>query len=67
MFTRQHYYTNIPGGDFYIVPPTWCGYQIIALLTNLISPTNIVLTNQTYGTGTITNAQYSFVEYLVLH
>ena len=62
--TVTSYYTNLPSGDFYIVPTNWCGYQITALLTNFITPTNIVLTNQTFGTGTITNQQYTFVEYL---
>lgn len=55
------YYTNLPGGDFYTVPNTWCGYQIVALLTNLIAPTNIVFTNSNLGT----NLQYTYVQYLV--
>ena len=62
--TQTTFYTNLPSGDFYIVPNTWCGYQILPLLTNYIVPTNIVLTNQTFGSGTITNLQYTFVEYL---
>jgi len=59
-----NFYDNIPSGDFYIIPPTWCGYQITPLLTNYIVPTNIVLTNSSFGTGTITNQQYTFIEYL---
>jgi hypothetical protein len=55
-----NYYTNLVSGDFYIVPTNWCGYQIVALLTNLIAPTNIVLTNQFLGT----NISYSYVRYL---
>jgi hypothetical protein len=62
--TSTNFYVNIPSGDFYIVPPTWCGYQIQPLLTNYITPTNIVFTNSSFGTGTITNQQYTFVEYL---
>jgi hypothetical protein len=62
--TMTNFYVNLPSGDFYLVPPTWCGYQIEALLTNYIVPTNIVFTNASFGTGTITNQQYTFVEYL---
>jgi len=62
--TVTNFYVNIPSGDFYIVPPTWCGYQIISLLTNYIVPTNIVFTNTSYGSGTVTNQQYTEVEYL---
>ncbi|HEV2693742.1 MAG TPA: Ig domain-containing protein [Verrucomicrobiae bacterium] len=66
--TVTNFYANIPSGDFYIVPPNWCGYQITPLLTNFISPTNIVLTNNSGGIGggpgSITNQQYTFVEYL---
>jgi hypothetical protein len=58
------YYTNLPGGDYYLIPTNWCGFQIAGLLTNLIVPTNIVLTNQSYGSGTITSAQYTVVQYL---
>jgi hypothetical protein len=56
-------------GDFYTVPTDWCGYQIVALLTNFYVPTNIVLTNFSNGTGggggpgTITNIQYTYIEY----
>lgn len=55
-----NYYTNLASGDFYIVPPEWCGYQIVSLLTNLIAPANIVLTNQFLGS----NISYSYVRYL---
>lgn len=61
---QTNFFTNLPSGDFYIVPTNWCGYQIVSLLTNLIAPTNIVLTNQGFGSGTITSAQYTVVEYL---
>jgi hypothetical protein len=61
-------YLNLPGGDFYLIPSNWCGYQIVALLTNQIIPTNIVLTNRSFGNGngasTITNIQYTEVQYL---
>lgn len=62
--TVTNYYTNIPSGDFYLVPTNWCGYQIVALLTNLIAPTNIVLTNRSFGNGTVTNLQYTEIRYL---
>ena len=58
---QTNFYTNLPSGDFYAVPNTWCGYQILPLLTNYIVPTNIVLTNQFFGTN---NLQYTRVEYL---
>ena len=61
--SNTSYYTNFPGGDFYIIPTNWCGFQITALLTNLFIPTNIVLTNQSYGSGTITSAQYTVIQY----
>ena len=63
-----NYFTNLPSGDFYLIPSNWCGYQIISLLTNLIVPTNIVLTNRTFGSGTgsgtVTNIQYTEIQYL---
>lgn len=60
---NTNYYTNLAGGDFYIVPTNWCGYQIVALLTNLIAPTNILITNQNFGSG-VSNIAYSYVRYL---
>ena len=36
------YYTNLPSGDFYIVPTNWCGFQILGLLTNTISTNAVV-------------------------
>lgn len=39
------FYTNLPSGDFFIVPPTWCGFQIISLLTNLVATNVVVSTN----------------------
>ena len=60
----SNYFLNIPSGDFYLVPTNWCGYQIVALLTNLIAPTNIVLTNRSFGNGTVTNLQYTEIQYL---
>lgn len=59
-----NFYTNLASGDYYIVPTNWCGYQIISLLTNLIAPTNILITNQSFGAGTFTNLSYTFVRYL---
>ena len=61
---QTNFFTNFPSGDFYIVPTNWCGYQIVALLTNLIAPTNIVITNSSFGSGTVTTAQYTVIEYL---
>lgn len=43
------YYTNLPSGDFYIVPTNWCGFQILGLLTNLISSTNVVVATNSVG------------------
>jgi hypothetical protein len=56
-----NFYTNLTSGDFYIVPPTWCGYQIVALLTNLIAPTNIVLTNQNLASNGVS---FTYIRYL---
>ena len=61
--TVTNYYANIPDGDFYLVPTNWCGYQIISLQTNFVTPA-ILLTNTTYGTGTVTNLQYTYIAYL---
>jgi hypothetical protein len=50
------FYTNTLSGDFYIIPPTWCGFQKIGLLTNLVSSTNnFVATN---STGNNNNGQF---------
>ena len=35
-------YSSQPSGDFWIVPPTWCGYQPVGLLTNLVFSTKCV-------------------------
>ena len=59
--TVANYYTNIPSGDFYIVPTNWCGYQITPLLSNYIIPTNISFGTNSTGTN---NLQYSYVRYL---
>ena len=61
--TATNYYVNLPDGDFYIVPTNWCGYQILSLQTNLVIPT-IILTNTTFGAGSVTNQQYIYVSYL---
>lgn len=55
-----NYYANLPDGDFYLVPTNWCGYQIISLQTNFVTPT-ILLTNTASGTS---NLQYTYVAYL---
>jgi len=58
--TVTNFYANIPGGDFYIVPTNWCGFQIVSLQTNSVAP-NLFLTNQTAGPN---NLQYTYVEYV---
>ena len=62
--TVTNFPINLPSGDFYLIPSNWCGYQIISLLTNLIAPTNIVLTNRNFGNGTVSNLQYTEIQYL---
>lgn len=48
--TLVSFYTNKPSGDIFIVPPTWCGYSYVSLLTNLNTSTNF------FSAGGITNA-----------
>lgn len=43
------FYTNLPSGDFYIVPTNWCGYQFIGLLTNNIALTASVTASNSAG------------------
>ncbi len=62
--TQTQFYTNLPSGDFYIVPSTWCGYQITPLLTNYIYPTNIVFTNNFVNAPGNQNLQFSYLWYL---
>ncbi len=45
------YVTNVPSGDFYIVPPTWCGFQILGLLTNTIASTLLNSNGTVAGNG----------------
>jgi hypothetical protein len=54
------FYTNLVSGDFYIVPQTWCGFQIIGLLTNVIGTTTFTVASNTTGTGNI-GQQYTSV------
>ncbi len=46
--------TNIlyqPSGDFYVVPPAWCGYTVLStLLTNTVYVTNVISSTNS-GTG----------------
>ena len=37
-------YNSLPSGDFWIMPTTWCGYQLVGLLTNVVASTNTTLT-----------------------
>jgi hypothetical protein len=53
------FYTNLPSGDFYIIPPTWCGYQFIGLLTNLNFTTNFVAATNG-SSGSVSNASASY-------
>ena len=43
--------TDVPDGDFYIVPTNWCGYEIQFLTTNVLTYTNVVnaVTNNSSG------------------
>jgi hypothetical protein len=54
------FYTNLVSGDFYIVPQTWCGFQIIGLLTNVNATTTLTVASNTTGTGNI-GQQYTTV------
>ena len=54
--TSTFFNTNLPSGDFWIVPTTWCGFQQVGLLTSVAFTTNILTTAN--GPGTI-GQQYS--------
>jgi hypothetical protein len=45
--TQVSMFTNIPTGDFFIVPTNWCGYQYQVLSTNLVTSTNMVTAGPT--------------------
>ena len=70
---RQYIQTNVISGDFFIVPPTWCGYTIIAtqlvstgLSTNVFTATNLPGINdvgQQYSVTTVSS--FSNYTYLV--
>ncbi len=45
---------NVPSGDFFLVPPAWCGYSILSVLqTNTVYTTNVVTANTVPGAGNI--------------
>jgi hypothetical protein len=62
--TTNTYVTNLPAGDFYIVPTGWCGFEILNLLANLNTQTNFVVAG---GGASATNgaqgAQYNVQTY----
>jgi hypothetical protein len=44
--STQQYQTNIPGGEFLIIPPNQCGFSILATqLTSVVLITNAISTN----------------------
>ena len=62
--TQVSYYTNLPDGDFYTVPPTWCGYQILPLLTNFVTPNlSGLLTNTLSGPNNLQYVQIGYLTY----
>jgi hypothetical protein len=61
--------TNVPSGDYYVIPPGTCGYNIVEpLYTNVTMTTNFIesianfATNLTTGSGSLT---YSYQENIV--
>ena len=50
---------NQPSGDFYVVPPAWCGYTVLSsLLTNVTSVTNVVVSTNAAGVVDIGQIYY---------
>jgi len=56
----KSFYTNLPSGDFFIIPTTWCGFQILGLLTNTIANTA-----QTLGTNAVDPSGVQFSQTLI--
>jgi hypothetical protein len=51
---------NLPGGDFFIIPTTWCGYKIVQTLgTQVVVTTNssVTLSNAVSGTNSFSGTQ----------
>ena len=62
--TTSFFNTNLPSGDFWIVPTTWCGFQQVGLLTNLVLTTTTVTAANNPGTigqqyAVTTTSQYT--------
>ena len=50
---------NQPAGDFYVVPPAWCGFTLLSsLLTNVTTFTNVVVSTNTAGVVDIGQIYY---------
>ena len=52
--------TNVPSGDYYIIPPGTCGYNIVSpLYTNVTLITNVLATQATTSTNASNGTNYT--------